>query len=145
VSLAILHHPGGSVENASRPTLADFVNYLPRVKELHLSQDELAAVPVHLKPPDSDEFLELGELPPGAPRVGNGFAPTVGARQLYAYHSEVPPHIWQHLVVGLAPAQPSGTGGTGMFGIPEERVVDEEHPEQGWRELDAGARPPGLA
>ncbi len=123
------------------PTLAEFVGYLPQIQALDLSGAELRAIRVHPEPASDDEFISLGELPPGAPPVGPMRFPPVGTRQLYVYHSEAPESLWQRFVVGLTPHRPSGTGGTGMFGTPEERVVDEENPRQGWRRLDAGRRP----
>jgi hypothetical protein len=129
------------VANGTRPTLADFVGYLPRVEALHLTADELRAIPVHPEPSSDDEIIALGELPPGAPPVGPTRFPFVGTRPLYAFHSEVPPALWQRLVAGLTPHRPSGTGGTGMFGTPEEKAVDEENPAQSWHTLDAGRSP----
>jgi hypothetical protein len=127
----------------ARPTLAEFIGYLPRVKALNLSADELRAVPVHPEPSTNDDFVTLGELPPGAPPVGPTLFPFVGTRPLYAYRPEVPADLWQRLIVGLSPHQASGTGGTGMFGTPEEKVVDEEDVEASWQEIDAGQAPPG--
>lgn len=127
----------------AKPTLAEYVDYLPNVKALNFSTNELRKIPVHPEPASDDEFITLGELPPGAPPVGPTRFPYIGSRPLYAYRSEVPAPLWQRLVIGLAPHQPSGTGGTGMFGTPVEKVVEEENPEVSWHELDAGQEPPG--
>lgn len=120
------------------PTLAQFVRFLPRVQRLGLSEAELRAIPVHGEPPSRDAFLSLGELPPGAPRIEVGPLAFVGTRQIYVYCSEVAGPTWRRLASGLAPHRASGTGGTGMFGNPEEKAVDEENPASSWRILDAG-------
>ncbi len=124
-------------------TLADYVDYLPRVKALRLSREELQKIPVHPEPSSDDEFVTLGELPPGAPAVGQTRFPFVGTRPLYAYRREVPAALWRRLVAELTPHRPSGTGGTGMFGTPDEKVVDEENPALSWHTLDAGRDPFG--
>jgi hypothetical protein len=129
------------VANETRPTLAEYVGYLPRVQALGLTPDELRAIPVHPEPTSNEEIVSLGELPPGAPPVGPERFPFVGTRPLYAYHSEVPPARWRRLVDGLSPRQPSGTGGTGMFGNEAEKVVDEENPKRSWHSVDAGRGP----
>ena len=127
--------------NGTWPTLAEYVRYLPRVQALGLAADELRAIPVHPEPASNDEIITLGELPPGAPPVGPERFPFVGTRPLYAFHSEVPPALWQRLVDGLSPHRPSGTGGTGMFGNDEEIAVDEDNPKRSWHTLDAGRGP----
>jgi hypothetical protein len=129
------------VANGTWPTLAEYVRYLPRVQALGLTADELRAIPVHPEPTSNEEIVSLGELPPGAPSVGLERFPFVGTRPLYAFHSEVPPSLWQRLVDGLGPHHASGTGGTGMFGNEAEKVVDEENPERSWHTLDAGRQP----
>jgi hypothetical protein len=96
---------------------------------------------VHPEPAEDGEFLSLGEIPPGAPAVGQRDAPVVGTRQLYAYRSEIPAVLWERLGAGLEPREPSGTGAPGMFGNADERVVDEENPRLSWRNLDAGESP----
>ena len=126
-----------------RPSLAQFARYLPHVQALGFQERELAAIPVHPEPSDDDEFVTLGELPPGALPLDSGRFPFVGTRQIYAFHRDVPEPLWRRLVAGLAPARPSGSGGTGMFGTPDEQVVDEENPESSWRTLDAGQGPVG--
>jgi hypothetical protein len=126
------------VGNATWRPLAEYVKYLPRVQELGLRPEELRAIPVHPEPADDEEFLSLGEIPPGAPAVGPRDVPAIGTRQLYAYRSEVSPALWERLGAGLKPRQPSGTGAPGMFGNPAEEVVDEENPQLSWRNLDAG-------
>lgn len=132
--------------DAARPALAEFVRYLPQVRELNLTDDDLKAIPVHAEPPSDQEFLSLGELPPGAPSIEEGPFPFVGTRQIYAYCSDVPHHLWQRLVTGVGPHRASGSGGTGMFGNEEEQVVDHDNPAQSWRVLNAGEpyRPPEL-
>ena len=131
---------------AERPSLAEFVRYLPQVRQLGLEEEQLRAIPVHAEPPAHEDFLSLGELPPGAPPIESGRFSFVGTRQIYAYHSDVPPLLWQKLVTSLQAHRPSGTGGTGMFGNPEERVVDEDDPAHSWHVLNAGEphRPPEL-
>jgi hypothetical protein len=132
------------VGQPEQATLAEFAKYLPRVREAPgLAPDDLGAIPVHAEPPSADEFVTLGELPPGAPRLPEDRFPPFGSRQLYAYHADIPPALWRRLVAALAPHQPSGTGGTGMFGTAEERVVDEENPQQAWERFDAGHEPYG--
>jgi len=126
------------VGDATRPSLAEFVRYLPQVQGLDLTEPELRSVPVHAQPATNENFLSLGELPPGAPPMEPGLFPFVGTRQIYAFHSDVPPHLWQRLATGLAPHRPSGTGGTGMFGNSEEQVVDSDDVAQSWRLLNAG-------
>jgi hypothetical protein len=126
------------VKQVRRPTLAQFARYVPRVQALGLGDDELAAVPVHAEPSPDDEFVSLGELPPGAPLVEPDPFPFIGTRQLYAYHRDVPENIWWRLAEGLAPKRPSGTGGTGMFGNADEQVVDQDNPKASWHTLDAG-------
>ncbi len=122
----------------ARATLAEYVRYLPRVRDLKLTDRELRSIPVHDRPPSNQIFVSLGELPPGAPPLeANGFR-FVGTRQIYAYQSDVPPLLWQRLLLGLGPRRPSGSGGTGMFGNVDESVVDDENPVQSWRVLDAG-------
>ena len=129
-----------------RPSLAEFARYLPRVRQLGLGEDELRAVLVHAEPPPSDTFLSLGELPPGAPPLESGTLSFVGTRQIYVYHSDVPPRLWQRLATGLHVPRPSGTGGTGMFGNADEYMVDEDDPSHSWRVVNAGEpyHPPEL-
>ncbi len=124
--------------DAAPASLADYVRYLPRVRALALTEDELRAIPVHDRPPSDDVFLSIGTLPPGAPPLEPGRFRFVGTRQIYVYRSDVAAPLWQRLVAGLGPRSASGAGGTGMFGNAEERVVDEENPVQSWRVLDAG-------
>jgi hypothetical protein len=121
----------------------EFARFLPWIGKLGLSESDLVAIPVHAEPSSDDEFVTLGELPPGAPPLDEGRFPFVGSRQLYAFHAEVPEPLWRRLVSGLAPGRASGTGGTGMFGTDEERVVDEENPQLAWERLDAGHAPYG--
>ena len=127
--------------NQTWPPLASYVRWLPQVRALGLSEEDLQAVPVHPEPPSGVEFISLGEIPPGAPPVGQQYLPPTGTRQLYALRSEVPERVWEQLTVGLLSGRPSGSGGTGMFGNSEERVVDEENPRESWRRLDEGRRP----
>jgi site-specific recombinase XerD len=147
---ALVAHPlhpvgpaGGTMSAAAEPNLATFIDYLPNVKALNLPVEDLRRVPVHPEPSSDDDFLSLGELPPGAPPVGPTRFPYIGSRPLYAYRPEVPEHLWVRLAAGLASHQPSGTGGTGMFGTPEETFIDEENPERSWQEINAGQAPPG--
>ncbi|MGH2460392.1 MAG: hypothetical protein ACRDIY_16180 [Chloroflexota bacterium] len=141
---------GASQEDAvgelEQPSLAEFARYLPRVGLICLSDQELRSIPVHAEPPPQDEFLSLGELPPGAPPLAPSQFRFVGTRQLYVYHAQVPPHLWHRLATGLQVPRPSGSGGTGMFGNADEQAVDEEDPAQSWRVLNAGEayRPPEL-
>ena len=127
--------------NHTWPPLANYTRWLPQVRALGLSEAELQAVPVRPEPPSGEEFVSLGEIPPGAPPLGQQCIPPTGTRQLYAVRSEVPEQVWERLTVGLMPGRPSGSGGTGMFGNEEERVVDEENPRESWRRLDAGRDP----
>jgi hypothetical protein len=129
------------VGDQSPTTLARFVDYLPQIQALHLDPTELAAIRVHPAPPSAEEFLSLGELPPGAPPVGPERFPPVGTRLLYAFRSEVPAPLWNRLTTGLAPHRPSGSGGTGMFGNEAEKVVDGENAQLSWRRLNAGENP----
>lgn len=112
--------------NTNHVALSEFVQYLPPVAEIGLNRDELKAIPVHAEPPSNEDFLSLGELPPGAPPIGLSVFPFIGTRQIYVCRGDVPPH------------QRSGTGKSPMFGNPEERIVDEENPRHSWRRLDAG-------
>lgn len=123
---------------AARATLAEYARYLPGVRDLKLTDRELRSIPVRDRPPSNQVFLSLGELPPGAPPIDAAGFRFVGTRQIYAYQSDVPPRLWQRLVVGMGPRRPSGSGGTGMFGNVEEMVIDGENPAQSWRVLDAG-------
>lgn len=127
--------------NTRWPPLADYVRWLPQVRALGLTEEQLRAVPVHPEPPSGEEFVSLGEIPLGAPPVGQQYFPPTGTRQLYALRSEVPDEIWERLTIGLLSGRPSGSGGTGMFGNEDERVVDEENPRESWRGLDAGTGP----
>lgn len=121
-----------------RPSLAEFARYLPRLGQLGLTESELRSIPVHAEPPPHDEFLSLGELPPGAPPLESSQFPFVGTRQIYVYHPEVSSPLWQRLAISLQVPRPSGSGGTGMFGNDDEQAVDEENPAQSWRTLNAG-------
>jgi len=126
------------VGETERPSLEQFARYLPRVHQLGLGTDELRSIPVRAEPPFAEEFLFLGELPPGAPPIEPGRFAFVGTRQIYVYHSDVPPRLWQVLSAGIRVPRASGSGGTGMFGNEDESVVDEEAPAQSWRVLNAG-------
>lgn len=124
--------------NTDHVALSEFVQYLPQVAEIGLNRDELKAIPVHAEPPSNEDFLSLGELPPGAPPIGPSVFPFIGTRQIYVCRGDVPPHLWNHLAAKIGPHRRSGTGKSPMFGNPEERVVDEENPRHSWRRLDAG-------
>lgn len=126
---------------ANRPSLATYARWLPQVRALGLPEDDLQAIPVHPDPPTEEVFLSLGEIPPGAPPADPREPSLVGTRQLYAYRSEVPDALWERLSHGLMSGLPSGTGGTGMFGNPSEKVVDEEEPKLSWRQLEEGQAP----
>ena len=134
------------MDEAVRPSLAEFVRYLPQVRDLNLTEAELRSIPVHPVPPSDDEFLSLGELPPSAPPLDPSRFPIIGTRQIYVYRSDVPPDLWNRLTLGIGPHRASGARGTSMFGNPEEKVVDEENPAQSWRVLDTGEsyHPPAL-
>jgi hypothetical protein len=127
------------VGNSIWPPLSDFVQYLPQIRRMNLGPDELRSIPVHFEPPDAEEFLSLGELPAGVPPSGPDAFGFVGTRQAYAYRSDLPDDLWGRLEVGLMPRRASGTGGTGMFGTPDETVVDDDDVRKSWRNLDAGA------
>ncbi|HLH73540.1 MAG TPA: hypothetical protein VKX96_09665 [Chloroflexota bacterium] len=125
-------------------TLAEFVQYLPRIQGLNLSRQDLEKIRVRSEPASDQEFLSLGELPPGAPPIGRDLFPFIGSRQLFVVRSDIPSDLWYRLANALAPHKPSGSGGTGMFGNDEEVWVDEENPQLSWRQIDAGQEmPPG--
>lgn len=127
-------------------SLAEFVRYLPQLEQLDLTEEQLRSIPVRAEPAEDQDFLSLGELPPGAPPLEPGRFGFVGTRQIYAYRSDVPPKLWQRLVTSLGHHRASGTGRKGMFGNSEEQVVDQENPAQSWRRLNAGEtyHPPEL-
>ena len=52
--------------NQTWPPLANYVRWLPQVRAIGLSEEDLQAVPVHPEPPSGEEFISLGEIPPGA-------------------------------------------------------------------------------
>jgi hypothetical protein len=118
------------------------VRYLPQIQALDLTPEQIAQIRVRPEPPSDEEFISLGELPLGAPPVGERSFPFTGTRQLYVARSDAPDELWERLATGLLPHRPSGSGGTPLFGNPDERVVDEENPALSWRRLNAGERPP---
>jgi len=126
------------VTEEARPSLAQFIHCLRPELKVAVSETESRDIPVHAEPASDGQFLSLGELPPGAPPIDPGRFPFVGTRQIFVYRSDTPPHLYQRLAVGLRSPRPSGTGGTGMFGNPEEHAVDADAPSHSWRQINAG-------